>query len=56
MPRLERTDVWIHLPNEEVNRRLSSIGLALYELDRVLVCTRYKYALQPSRQTVSKHL
>jgi hypothetical protein len=56
MPRPERTDVWIHLPNEEVNRRLSSIGLALCESDRVLVCTRCKYALQPSGQTVSKHL
>jgi hypothetical protein len=56
MPRPEPTDVWTHLPDEEVCRRLSSTGLALYESDRVLLCTRYKYALQPSGQTVSKHL
>jgi hypothetical protein len=56
MPQPKSTSVWTHLPKEEVCQRLSSIDLALYESDRVLICTRCKYALQPSGQTVSKHL
>jgi hypothetical protein len=56
MPRPEPTNVWTHLSDEEVCRRLPSIGLTLCESDRVLICTRCKYALQPSGQTVSKRL
>lgn len=56
MPQLKPTNVWTQLSKEEVCQRLTSIDLALYESDRVLVCTRCKYALQPTGQTVSKHL
>jgi hypothetical protein len=50
------TELWTHLSQEEVIRRLESIGLVLCRVDSVLVCINCKYALQPSGHTVSRHL
>lgn len=56
MPQPESADVWSQLPRDESRRRLDSIGLVLSESDRILICKHCRYALQPSGQTVSKHL
>lgn len=56
MPQPVSTTVWTQLPNDEIRLRLDSIGLVLSESDRILICKHCKYALQPSGQTVSKHL
>jgi hypothetical protein len=56
MPQPESADVWTQLPRDESRRRLDSIGLVLSESDRILICKHCRYALQPSGQTVSKHL
>jgi hypothetical protein len=50
------SDAWDGLSPDVVCRRLSDLGLVLCEADGVLVCIHCKYALQPSGQTVSKHL
>lgn len=56
MPRPEPLNAWSDLSKREVNCRLRDIGLVLSEPKEVLICTRCKYALQSSGQTVSKHL
>jgi hypothetical protein len=56
MPPLQRSDAWSDLSKSRVNRRLRGMGLILCELDGVLICSQCKYALQPSGETVSKHL
>lgn len=52
----ELPTVWDDLSKDEVDRRFESIGLVLCRPDQVLICISCKYALQPSGQTVSKHL
>jgi hypothetical protein len=49
-------DRWSDLSSDEIPRRLSDLGLVLCEADGVLVCAHCKCSLQPSGQTVSKHL
>jgi len=49
-------DVWNDLSSNELAGRLSDLGLVLCQADGVLVCVHCKYSLQPSGQTVSKHL
>jgi hypothetical protein len=56
MPRPGPLNAWSDLSTREVNRRLRDIGLVVCKSEEVLICTRCKYALQPSGQTVSKHL
>lgn len=50
------SDAWIDLSPDDICRRLRDLGLVLCEADGVLVCIHCKYSLQPSGQTVSKHL
>lgn len=47
---------WDDLSSDEIRQRLSDLGLVLCEVDGVIICVRCRYALQPSGQTVSKHL
>lgn len=49
-------NAWIDLSPDEVRQRLTALGLILCEADGVMICVHCKYALQPSGQTVSKHL
>lgn len=56
MPQPASPTVWTQLPSDEIRLRLDSVGLVLPESDRILICKHCKYALQPSGQTVSKHL
>lgn len=41
---------------EEVPRRLNALGLSFHRPERAIICRRCGYALQPSGETVSKHL
>jgi hypothetical protein len=56
MPPPQPLDAWSDLSKIGVSRRLRGIDLVLCESDEVLICIRCKYALQPSGETVSKHL
>jgi hypothetical protein len=47
---------WKTLPLEQAARRLEALGLHLNQPEQALICTRCKYALKPSGETVSKHL
>jgi hypothetical protein len=47
---------WKSLPLEQVERRLEALGLHHDQPEQALICTRCKYALKPSGETVSKHL
>ena len=49
-------DAWNDLSSDEIVGRLSDLGLVLCKADVVVVCFHCKYSLQPSGQTVSKHL
>jgi hypothetical protein len=49
-------NAWLDLSPAEVHQRLADLGLVLCGDDRVIVCNHCRYALQPSGQTVSKHL
>jgi hypothetical protein len=53
---LKTSNVWLDLSPTEVYQRLADFGLVLCRDDRVIVCNHYRYALQLSGQTVSKHL
>lgn len=52
----KNVNAWLDLSPAEVHQRLADLGLVLCEDDRLIVCNHCKYALQPSGQTVSKHL
>jgi hypothetical protein len=56
MSQSKASDDWGALSPEQMHRRLSQLGLVLCENDRIVICKHCKYALQPSGQTVSKHL
>ena len=47
---------WKSLPLEQAERRLEALGLHYNQPEQALICTRCKYALKPSGETVSKHL
>lgn len=49
-------DAWSDLTNNGANRQLRSLSLVLCESNEMLICIHCKYALQPSGETVSKHL
>jgi hypothetical protein len=56
MSKSNTTDAWNDLSPNEICQRLSDLGLVLCKADGVLICLHCKYSLQPSGQTVSKHL
>jgi hypothetical protein len=47
---------WKSQPLEQAARRLEALGLHFNQPEQALICTRCKYALKPSGETVSKHL
>jgi hypothetical protein len=47
---------WKSLPLEQAERSLEALGLQSNQPEQALICTRCKYALKPSGETVSKHL
>lgn len=49
-------DAYNDLSPDEIARWLDGLGLVLCEADGVPICVHYKYSLQASGQTVSKHL
>jgi hypothetical protein len=56
MSQFKASDDWGALSPEQMHQRLSQLGLILCENDKIVICKHCKYALQPSGQTVSKHL
>jgi len=56
IPRPGPPNTWSDPSTTEVNRRLCDIGLVVCDSEEILICIRCKHALQPSGQTVSKHL
>lgn len=47
---------WAAMSPDQMHNPLSQLGLVFYENDKIVICIHCKYALQPSGQTVSKHL
>jgi hypothetical protein len=47
---------WKSLPLEQAERRLEALGVYYNQPEQALICTRCRYALKPSGETVSKHL
>jgi hypothetical protein len=47
---------WDTLDSLAIDRGLTDLSLSLDRDNKAIICTRCKYALQPSGQTVSKHL
>jgi hypothetical protein len=47
---------WKSLPFEQAECRLEVLGLHYNQPEQALICTRCKYPLKPSGETVSKHL
>lgn len=54
--RPEPINHWSALTEAEQDQTLQSLSLVFNRTERVILCTRYKYALKPRSRTVSKHL
>jgi hypothetical protein len=53
---LQSSHAWSFMSDNDVVRKLKKLGLILNHPEPALICSRCKYALQPSGVRVSRHL
>ena len=53
---LQNSHAWSFMSENDVARKLEKLGLILNRHEPALICSRCKYALQPSGVRVSRHL